>query len=446
MGASGRFLGIRGSGDAEALFKRVTDHIVEFLGRCVDASIFKKLTPYLGECRYEDSWGGSDTVLNWIFPDGGGNCTRSKYLWTHWVPIAVSAEWDTLAFIAKGQGFELAEDRWPLDVRGDDGFLELRGDVWLIMEDTLHGDAKYLDINELPADERALVEAARTACACGPCKTLTPEPKREDTRTQEQKDADYKRAEETLVASMMAAHERKKQREAEEAAYDARASERHREEEARQAARAAAAATAATEEAAKLDTNEATVLDMLRDPDKAMKAAQRLASGNTASVENLLALIKAEAWSDLWVLVEQYAKRVEGGWDPVIAALPTLDEKARVNAMLALAAMPRTAEQTAWLTQRIRTALESEDDDTACALAILAGRLRTVHSEMPMLLARVLDRSFIREKMRASAIEGLQRLHTEVKPMPPEIRERLLRERERGGEGASLADSLLRIW
>lgn len=210
MGGLGRWLEISGTGDAEALHVAVTEHIVELLRQHVDEAIYERLTPYLSYAADNDEWGGCAEVLYWSFPDFAGNCTRSKYLWAHWFPIAIAAEWDAIGELARAHGFEVTSLRWSLDVRGDDGFLELRNNVWVIMETWLSGDGENIDIESLDADERAIVEAAKAACACGPCKRLTPGPRIE--RTPEQEASWRERAERAIGASMMAAHERRTRR------------------------------------------------------------------------------------------------------------------------------------------------------------------------------------------------------------------------------------------
>ena len=439
MGGSGRWLEISGNGDGEALFEAVTNHVVAFLRKNVKRDLYRNLTPYLSECRYHiDGWGGCDTVLEWTFPDGGGGCSRSMHLWMHWLSIAIAAEWEPICALARAHGFEVTSPRWSIDTRGDDGIVELRDDLWIIQDDGLLGDGRGLGNEELTAEERELVEEARKVCACDPCRRIPPGPRYE--LTEEQKATSHQRAEAAVIAAMMAGHARLKRRDEPDAVEEKAPPEEP------PPPPPAPEPTAVVSDAEVTET-EAEMIAALRDPERAAHAATRVPRMKTASVELLLALINAAAWpSELASAVETYAPRVEGGWDAVVAALPTLDEKARTNAMHALVYLPRAREQTAWLLERIRVALESEDDDPACALARLAGRLRGVPAELPMQLARVLDREFIRDKMRASAVLGLTSLSSEIKPIPPEIKTRLQREDERGGEASGPARSLWFHW
>lgn len=216
MGALGRWLEISGDGDRNALHEAVTEHIVEFLRTLVTPDLYEQLTPYLAEARYSDSWGPSASALHWTFTDGGGNCTRSKYLWTHWFAIAMSADWNAIGALVRAHGFQVTAERPRLRTRGDDGLVELRGDLWVIMDDALVTDGRGLPIDDLTDEEKALVEEARAACACGPCKRLAPE--LAVVSSPEEEEAARERAEQVLVAGARAGHERQQRREAERAA------------------------------------------------------------------------------------------------------------------------------------------------------------------------------------------------------------------------------------
>lgn len=358
MGALGTFLEVSGDGDREGLHAAIWECVRAFLAPLLTSGPYWDVTSYLIDVSSQDSWGARGDGLHWMFPDYGGNCTRSKYMWTHWTQLAIAAEWDAIERLAAAHGLAITSKRRSLDIGGDQGFLELRGKVWLIMEDSLVGDGEHLAIEGLDADERARVEAARAACACAPCRLLAPsEPAAPPTFTSE---------------------------------------------------------------------------------------LERLAA-ETSTAEGLLALITAAGEPRaIQPLVEKCAMRVDGAWDAVMAALPTLDSRARANAMFALVAARRTPEHTAWLLDRIRTALATEQDDAACALAVLAGRFRG-HPELVLSLARVLERISIPEALRLAAVEGLDQSRSSG-PMPEEVRELLQREYDRGGKAAFLADALLRSW
>ena len=356
MGAQGTSIEVRGDGDREALHEAIWAHVRGYLKQFHVTGPYWDLTWYLPEAERYDSWGVQGDELTWMFPDCAGGCTRSKYMWSHWMAIALAAQWDEIAALAAEHDLEITDERRTLHVGGDGGLVEIRGNVWKIMDEALMGDSKHIAIEDLDADELARVEAARLSCACAPCRMLQPPPP-EPPRAPEPE----------------------------------------------------------------------------REP---------VMEPEPANVDELLALIARTDASR--ARIESSASALDGAWDGVMAALPTFEGRARANAMFALVAAKRTPEHTAWLLDRIRTALANERDEAACALAVLAGRFRG-RPEVPMMIARVLERTSIPEALRAAAVEGLDQIRGSS-PMPPEIRELLEREYALGGRASYLADALLRSW
>jgi hypothetical protein len=172
MGAIGVILGVRGDRDIEKLQDAVQEHVVRWLERSFDGGPYRGHRTYLDFAREDRESGPSATALRWVFPDFGGNCTRSMYLWKHWMRLAIAVQWDELASLARQHGYELNGERWPLEVARTDSFLELRDELWMIMDDVIHCDGGGLDVKDLSPEERALVEAARELCACAPCRML----------------------------------------------------------------------------------------------------------------------------------------------------------------------------------------------------------------------------------------------------------------------------------
>jgi hypothetical protein len=356
MGALGFSMQVSGDGDIEELQDDVLEHVLGWLERSFGDGPYRHHREYLRSARSDRKWSeAGDTALHWMFPDFGGGCTRSKYLWNHWMRLGIAAQWDQVAAIADRHGYELGE-RWSIEDAHTDSFLELRDELWMIMEDALHRDGGAIGVEDLSPEEQALVETARKVCACAPCRMLRNPPAAEPPRPA-----------------------------------------------------------------------------VVRAPVPVAVPVEAPASP--------VAPVPSEG--ELQPLLEHYARLDASAG---IASLAALGREERTKAIHALAVLPRTPEETAWLLGRIQSALTTEDDDPACALAELAGRLPGHEAEMAPALASVLDRSFIRERMRLAAITGLVATAAVIKPIPPEVRARLARESERGGEGAALAHTLLRAW
>ncbi|WP_344971584.1 hypothetical protein [Streptosporangium fragile] len=113
-----------------------------------------------------------------MFGDFAGCCARSAWAWEHWFQLALAADWDRFTWLAKEHGLTLESEPPPLGelLAKDWGYVVLRGDLWSVSEEGLHGDDKYVGLAELTAEERARHAEACERCMCGPCEMLRPEP------------------------------------------------------------------------------------------------------------------------------------------------------------------------------------------------------------------------------------------------------------------------------
>ncbi|WP_283138248.1 hypothetical protein [Rhizohabitans arisaemae] len=183
MGAALISLKVSGDGDRAALHEAIWEDVQEFIRMYTASSANNGVYEYLSEAvedaRDRDLWGADGERLEWTFRDYAGCAARSAWVWEHWFRLALAADRDRFTRLADKHGLSLGDEPSPLAdlLAGDERYVELRGDLWSVSEDGLHGDDRFVDVTELTDRERKQYATARERCLCGPCTKLRPEPR-----------------------------------------------------------------------------------------------------------------------------------------------------------------------------------------------------------------------------------------------------------------------------
>jgi hypothetical protein len=183
MGATDVSVHVVGDGDRAALHAELWRAARELIGAYTLASCYDEARDYLAAHVLSSAggagWGVEGDRLRWSFPDPDNRYTRSASAWGHWLRLALAADRDRFAELAREHDLEVAGDLSELaDLLAEDGrFVALRDAFWIATPDALLGDDWWLPATALDAGERDQLDQACHRCACGMCRLLRPEPR-----------------------------------------------------------------------------------------------------------------------------------------------------------------------------------------------------------------------------------------------------------------------------
>jgi Fe-S cluster assembly iron-binding protein IscA len=182
MGVTEVSVRVVGDGDRAALHADLWRAARELIGAYTLASCYDEARAYLAAHVLPHAggagWGVEGDRLRWSFPDPGNRYRRSASAWAHWLRLALAADRDRFAELAREHGLELAGGLPELaELLAEDGrFVYLRDTFWIATPDALHGDDEWFPATALHAGERDRLDEACHRCACGMCRLLRPEP------------------------------------------------------------------------------------------------------------------------------------------------------------------------------------------------------------------------------------------------------------------------------
>jgi hypothetical protein len=192
---------------------------------------------------------------------------------------------------------------------------------------------------------------------------------------------------------------------------------------------------------------EKAMLDALGNGDTASTAAWYLARTSAASVDVLLAIVRAGATGmrALRQSLERYATRVgAAAWPALLPIVGALADGARGLALYALWESKDDRCDRDALLREVRAALVG-NDEAAQAAAEIAGVAGRDDPEMIERVSAILDRGEASDELRHQAVLGLVNLHVYKSPRTPggATRARLEREAAKQTEAGKLAKWML---
>jgi hypothetical protein len=181
MGANLVTLTVSGPGDRAGLHAAIWEAGRDLVERYTASASNRPARDYLVDAvpaaQARGEWGVDGDRLVWSFDDVAGARSRSAGVWAHWLWLALAADWGRVAQLAGEHDLGITS---PMPVladllAGDEHFLTLRDDLWSAGLDGLHGDDRFVALDDLGPDEKTQHEQARLRCRCGPCVMLRPE-------------------------------------------------------------------------------------------------------------------------------------------------------------------------------------------------------------------------------------------------------------------------------